>query len=315
MEAYGPVPSRRLGQSLGINHIPPKVCSYSCVYCQLGDTINVQVERRKFYEPEEVARKIEAKVENARSKGEDIDYLSFVPDGEPTLDMNLGEEIELIRPLEMDIAVITNASLIWCEDVREDLSKADWVSLKVDAVDKDTWREVNRPHDSLEIEKILEGIRTFAGDFEGTLATETMLIDGVNDSDKNIREVFDFLSELDPDEAYISIPTRPPAKEWAGPASEQIINRAYQIFSEDLRKVEHLIGYEGSTFAFTGDVEEDLLNITAVHPMREEGVRELLRKADSNWDLVERLIERGELIEAEYQENKYYMRKLPGRSD
>ncbi len=156
-------------------------------------------------------------------------------------------------------------------------------------------------------------MKTFSGDFEGTLATETMLIDGVNDSDENILQISDFLTELDPDEAYVSVPTRPPAEKWVGPANEQVINKAYQIFGEDLEKVEHLIGYEGSKFAFTGNVEEDLLNITSVHPMREEGVEELLEKSDSDWDVIEKLIHEGELIETEYQGNKYYMRKLSGR--
>jgi len=92
-----------------------------------------------------VARKVEKKFSDAREKCEDIDYLSFVPDGEPTLDANLGDEIDLIKSLGVDIAVITNASLIWREDVREDLSKSDWVSIKVDSVDEETWRKVDRP--------------------------------------------------------------------------------------------------------------------------------------------------------------------------
>lgn len=312
MEAYGPVPSRRLGHSLGINNIPPKICSYSCVYCQLGKTIEMQVDRKDFYEIEEVVERVKKKVEEAGKKNEAIDYLSFVPDGEPTLDINLGEEIELLEPLGIKTAVITNASLLWREDVREDLSKSDWVSLKVDALSEDIWRKINRPHGSLELENILDGIKEFAGTFEGELATETMLVQGVNDEEGEIRKIADFLVGLNPDEAYVSIPTRPPAEEWAVPANEEFINRAYQIFSEKLGRVEYLIGYEGSTFAFTGNVEEDLLGITAVHPMREEGVDEFLSKANSDWNVVDKLIEEGKLLEAEYEGNKFYMRKLPG---
>jgi len=125
MIAFGPVPSRRLGRSLGVNNIPPKVCTYSCVYCQVGRTIRMQVERRVFYGPEEILQAARDKVERARESGEPIDYLTFVPDGEPTLDVNLGREIELLRSLGIKIAVITNASLIWREDVREALMKAD----------------------------------------------------------------------------------------------------------------------------------------------------------------------------------------------
>jgi len=112
MIAFGPVPSRRLGRSLGINNIPPKICTYSCIYCQLGRTIKMQVEREGFYEPEQILDSVRDKVERARESEESIDYLTFVPDGEPTLDVNLGCEIELLEPLGLKTAVITNGSLI-----------------------------------------------------------------------------------------------------------------------------------------------------------------------------------------------------------
>ncbi len=124
MITFGPVPSRRLGRSLGINNIPPKICTYSCVYCQLGRTIKMQADRRAFYETEKVFQDVKNKVEKAKGKGETIDYLTFVPDGEPTLDINLGREIELLRPLGIKVAVISNSSLIWREDVIADFDQA-----------------------------------------------------------------------------------------------------------------------------------------------------------------------------------------------
>jgi wyosine [tRNA(Phe)-imidazoG37] synthetase (radical SAM superfamily) len=126
MIAFGPVPSRRLGRSLGINNIPPKVCTYSCVYCQVGKTTRMQVDRMPFYDPEAVCRDVRRQIADARRKGEAIDYLTFVPDGEPTLDVNLGNEIELLKSLGLKIAVITNGALAWRKDVRADLAKADW---------------------------------------------------------------------------------------------------------------------------------------------------------------------------------------------
>jgi len=310
MKAYGPVPSRRLGKSLGINNIPPKVCSYSCVYCQLGTTIRTYIERREFYEIEAIIKDVNRKVKEAKKNKEFIDYLSFVPDGEPTLDINLGREIELLRSLRIKIAVITNASLIWREDVRDDLLGADWVSLKIDAISEKIWHRINRPHRSLRLEKILDGMLEFARVFGGELTTETMLIRGINDNDREIGEIADFLSELKPDRAYISIPTRPPARRDIMPASEEKINMAYQILSNKLSNVEYLIGYEGNAFAFTGDVEEDLLGITSVHPMREEAVREFLSKTRSDWSIIERLIEENKLIETEYGGKRFYMRRL-----
>ena len=122
MIAFGPVPSRRLGHSLGINNIPAKTCSYSCVYCQLGNTIKMQVDRQAFYKPELIFEEVNEKVDKAESKGEPIDYLTFVPDGEPTLDIAIGEEIALLKTLGIKIAILTNTSLISQEDMREDLA-------------------------------------------------------------------------------------------------------------------------------------------------------------------------------------------------
>jgi len=308
--AYGPVPSRRLGRSLGINHVPPKVCSYSCVYCQLGRTSNMRSERSTFYPPEDVYKDVEEQVIRAQRKKEGIDYLTFVPDGEPTLDINLGKEIQLLKTLGMKIAVISNASLMWREDVRSDLLSADWVSLKVDAVTEAMWKRINRPHASLDLKAVLEGMEEFSKIFKGELTTETMVISGFNDGIEEVENISEFLALLNPDKSYLAIPTRPPAERWVRPANEEALNMAYQVFQKKLNVVEYLIGYEGSAFAYTGNVEDDILSITSVHPMREEGVTELLSKADSNWDTVNRLIEEEKLVEIEYMGKKFYLRKL-----
>ena len=128
--AFGPVPSRRLGKSLGINNIPAKTCSYSCVYCQLGKTVTMTMGRQAFYRPEDIFKEVKRKVDEAALRNERIDYLTFVPDGEPTLDLNLGEEISLFKQTGIPIAVLTNASLIWRNDVRKDLMESNLVSLK-----------------------------------------------------------------------------------------------------------------------------------------------------------------------------------------
>ncbi|ASJ04132.1 radical SAM protein [Thermococcus barossii] len=313
MIAFGPVPSRRLGKSLGVNNIPDKVCSYACVYCQIGRTLRMEVERRPFYEPEFIFEEVSKKVEEARMKDERIDYITFVPDGEPTLDLNLSREVEMLKNLGIPLAILTNSSLIWREDVREELFDFDFVSLKLDAMTESLWRRIDRPHKSLSLERILDGMLEFRDDFDGTIVTETMLINV--DYGDELERIADFLAELKPDKAYIAVPTRPPAEKWVEPAKEDLINLAYQLFSERLGedRVEYLIGYEGNAFASTGNVEEDLLSITAVHPMREEAVEELLRKAGAGWETVERLIREGKLIELEYGGKRFYMRALPSR--
>lgn len=272
MLTFGPVPSRRLGRSLGINNIPPKVCSYSCVYCQVGRTTEMCCQRRGFYGPQQILSDVQAAVDKAHARGEPIDYLTFVPDGEPTRDANLGDEIDALRSLHCKIAVITNASLLWRDDVRADLAKADWVSLKVDSVQDDIWRRISRPHGALQLPVVLRGMQTFAQAYGGELVTETMLVRGVNDAPEHVQAIGGFLAQLRPARAYLGIPTKPPAEAWVHAPDEETVNRCYQLVSTHVNRVEYLIGYEGNAFASTGDLEEDLLAITAVHPMRAEAV-------------------------------------------
>ena len=310
MIAFGPVPSRRLGRSLGVNNIPLKNCTFSCIYCQVGNTGKIQIERKEFYRPERVAQEVEEKVKRAGEQGEIIDYLAFVPDGEPTLDIHLGNEIDLLRPLGVKIGVISNSSLIWREDVRKDLMKADWVSLKVDSVDNKIWRRINRPHHDLRLSVIQEGMLQFAGEYTGELVTETMLVENVNDGKANLEGVAGFLSRLRPSKAYLSIPTRPPAEKRVHPPGEEVLNTAFQIISEQIKKTECLFGYEGNEFSRTGNVEEDLLSILAVHPMREEAVRKFLTRAGKDWSLVKKLINHNLLLETEYEGQKFFIRRL-----
>jgi len=270
----------------------------------------MQINREEFYKIEEIVQSVEKQVKEAQKRGEHIDYLTFVPDGEPTLDCNIGKEIELLKSLHIKIAVITNATLLWREDVRNEVSQADWVSVKIDAVSPDIWRKIDRPHKTLQHDKMLEGILKFSNSFDGELATETMLINDLNDTTDEFEKIARFISELKPSKSYLSIPTRPPAEKRVKSASEHSITEAYQIFRDHGIDTEYLIGYEGNAFAFTGNVEEDILSITSVHPIRKEGMDELLTKAQADWSIIERLMREEKLIETNYKGNKFYMRKL-----
>ena len=307
MIVYGPVPSRRLGRSLGVNHVPPKTCTYSCVYCQLGRTNTMISDRRRFYDPNHIVELVEK-----RLKKKDVDYVTFVPDGEPTLDINLGKMVKGVNQLGINTAVICNASLLWMEDVRNDLEYADWVSIKTDAITENIWKKIDRPHGKLKHTDVIEGMLTFSETYKGTLSTETMLVNNLNDGEEP-RKVAKFLKNIDPDISYVAIPTRPPAEKWVKPVDEATVNQTYQVFSKELRDVEYLIGYEGNAFASTGNFEEDILSITSVHPMREDGVKDLIRNDEANWEDVERLIDSNKLVELSYLDNLFYMRKISSR--
>ena len=309
MIAFGPVPSRRLGHSIGINNIPPKVCSYTCVYCQLGKAIKVQSQRQAFYSTAEVVKATSELLGNLE-KNTPVDYLTLVPDGEPTLDINLRQTITELKKLGYPVAVITNSSLLWDEKVREDLDEADWVSTKLDGGDEKTWKSVNAPHRHLDFDQMVEGLKAFSHSYQGLHVTETMLIDCYNDMQENIEHISAIMKSLKVDTAYVSIPTRPPAAKKIKPAGEQAIVAAYDEFSKVVPKVEYLIGYEGNDFGYTGNLEEDILNITAVHPMREDAVEEFLAKANAGWERIDELLKKGLLKKTEYSHHRFYSRKL-----
>jgi wyosine [tRNA(Phe)-imidazoG37] synthetase (radical SAM superfamily) len=157
----------------------------------------------------------------------------------------------------------------------------------------------------------LEGISEFARVFKGELTTETMLSQGFNDRAGEIENISAFVAGLKPNKNYISVPIRPPAEMKVHPPDEHFLNLAHQIFSEKLIDTELLIGYEENAFAFTGNVEEDLLGIMSVHPMREDAVYRFLKKAKAEPSTVSRLVKRGKLVETQYREWTFYVRKLP----
>lgn len=267
-------------------------------------------ERQAFYDPQDIFRLTRERVAEIRNAEGRIDFMTFVSDGEPTLDINLEEEIGLLKQIGIPIAVITNSSLVWQQEVRNALMEADCVSLKFDTIEETVWRRINRPHDTLQLASILEGTLEFARSFRGKLITETMLINDINDAAQNIREVADFLSLIQPSVAYLSIPTRPPAERWARPPNKEIIVRAYQLLKEKVECVELLVGYEGNDFASTRDTAEgSILSIAAVHPIRDDAMKTLLGKTGANWGLIRRMIMHDQLMETEYRGHKFYLRK------
>lgn len=307
---FGPIPSRRLGRSMGINNIPPKVCSYSCIYCQIGVTNSMSITRKGFYLPDEIFNVVSEKINKLQQAGEQIDYLTFVPDGEPTLDINLGKTIELLKPLGIKIAVITNSSLLWDEEVRKDLMKADWVSVKIDTVNKKIWHKIDRPNGMLELQEIISGIKTFASSFKGMLVTETMLVKGINDDVDSLQRTAQLIKKINPVTAYILVPTRPPAEKFVEPPSEENFNLTYQIFRDFINEVELLAYNEGTNFSYSSDAEKELLSILAVHPMRKDAIETFLSKADSDWDLIENLINLNVLKEVSYSGYKYFVKNI-----
>lgn len=208
---YGPVPSRRLGLSLGVDVLPFKTCTIDCIYCQLGRTSNLAVERNSFLPREEILAEV-VKVAAQTNP----DYITFSGSGEPTLNSDIGWLIREIKSKSgRPVAVLTNSSLLWMPDVRDEIKPADLVVPSLDAGTEEVWRKVNRPHPDLEFDKIIEGLVTFSQDYQGQLWVEILLVKGMNDSAGHVKALNRILARMRFDKVQLNTVVRPPSEESA----------------------------------------------------------------------------------------------------
>jgi wyosine [tRNA(Phe)-imidazoG37] synthetase (radical SAM superfamily) len=313
--AFGPVPSRRLGRSLGIVNVPSRTCTYDCIYCQLGQTTNMTLNKQPWYDVDTIIESIAGKKAQVRNLGKLIDYVTYVPNGEPTLDVNLEVEIRILRSIGIPTAIFTNASLIDRADVQQALQRFDRIIVKVDAIDEEIWRKINRPHEDLELGAILDGLSEFSRRYQGNLETTTMLVAGVNDSTEELERLATFIEQLNPSRAILSVPTRPPCENWVRIPAEKSLTRAYAIFTNHIKDVELLAGYEGDEFVLSSDVVGNLLAIVSVHPMRKSAVKAFIGKAGGHWGQIEKLVESGELVVVPYEGETYYLRRQKNKGE
>jgi wyosine [tRNA(Phe)-imidazoG37] synthetase (radical SAM superfamily) len=219
---YGPVASRRLGLSLGVDIIPFKTCTLDCLYCQLGSTARTTVRRRRWVPPDEVLAQIKAAVDS----GQRIDAITFSGSGEPTLSRDIGRLIRAVKAMtRIPVVVLTNATLLSRKDVRRDLAAADVVVPSLDAVTSPAFRRVNRPHPSLGVRRIIDGLVRFRGEFPGELRLEIMLVKGVNDSPAHIRALKTAIARIRPDRIELNTVVRPPADRGAKPLAPPALAR------------------------------------------------------------------------------------------
>lgn len=269
----------------------------------------MEITRREFYPVAQIVNEVEQAINRAAERGRAIDFLTLVPDGEPTLDLHLGDLIRELKKFLIPVAVISNASLIDQPDVQDDLMSADWVSLKVDSLEEDTWRMLNRPHHRLSLIGILNGMLSFRQKFMGELVTETMLVSGINDRADSIRALSSFLEELRPFKSYLSIPTRPPLEPWVRPPEAEALQELLEIIEKRHHFFDLLFESEVDDFVSTGNLAEDVLGITAVHPLRESALRKLIAEANGDWNLIESLIMSGQLFRLTYRGTHFYTRR------
>jgi wyosine [tRNA(Phe)-imidazoG37] synthetase (radical SAM superfamily) len=239
---------------------------------------------------EDLVRAVGIRVAECRGDGQGIDYITLVPDGEPTLDLRLAPEIRRLKTFGIPVAVITNGSLLGDPKVRSALAEADVVSVKVDAVDPRTWRRINRPGKQLRLPAILEGLELFARSFSGETWTETMLVGGINDHAEGVEQIACFLERIEPARAYVAVPTRPPAVAGVVPPPARAVSEAHEVFRRRFARVELLASPEEGTFGHGADPKGDLLAILAVHPMSEAAARGYLEEAGTDPAILDELL-------------------------
>lgn len=267
---FGPVPSRRLGRSLGVDPIPFKTCNWNCVYCQLGRTFPLTVERREYVPAAEVVA--EAREALAR---QGADYVTFVGSGEPTLHSRLGWMLRELRdPAGPPLAVVTNGSLLHLPQVREELMAADVVLPTLDAGSELLYRRLNRPHRSLGFAEFVEGLATFSRGYPGRLCVEVMLVAGRNDDDEALADLATALAQVGPDEVHLNVPVRPPVEPWVQPPTHERLERARQV----LGAVAHVLAPPDEDVAtlLYEDPAEAVQALVQRHPMDAPELRRVL---------------------------------------
>ncbi len=223
---YGPVPSRRLGRSLGVDLVPLKTCTYDCIYCQLGRTTDKTVRRQRWADPAAIVAEVAARLHTRP------DIITIAGSGEPTLDTGIGEVIEGIRRIaQIPVAVLTNSSLLGSPAVRRDLAEADIVIPSLDASDEETFARVNRPHRTLRFADVVAGMATFREEYRGEIWLEVLLLDGITATAAHTARLVDIAARLAPDRIQLNTAVRPPAEASARPVASARFEELARLFT------------------------------------------------------------------------------------
>ncbi|MGA7875166.1 MAG: radical SAM protein [Desulfoferrobacter sp.] len=243
---FGPVPSRRLGRSLGIDVIPYKTCSFDCVYCESGHTTHLTVKRQAFVMPDLVLQEL---TDYFRKYPQGAEVITFSSAGEPTLYKPLGELLRKIKKQlpSLPLVVLTNGSLLWDPEVRKDLMVADRVVPSLDAATIEVFERINAPHPSLELSTIKEGLSAFRKDYRGQFYLEVLLVSGYNDQPQHLRQLRRFIEQLNPDQVELNTVVRPPAESTVSGLTDERMKSVLKFFPEHRT---HIVGhYDGCSQA------------------------------------------------------------------
>jgi wyosine [tRNA(Phe)-imidazoG37] synthetase (radical SAM superfamily) len=272
---FGPLPSRRLGQSLGVDPLPLKVCNWNCVYCQLGRTTPLSNTRGEYFPRADILAEIRSAL--AAHKPGAIDWVTFVGSGETTLHSGIGWLLRQVKDLtDIPVAVITNGSLLHVPEVRQELLVADVVMPSFDAGSEVLYRRINRPWPGLGFTLLLDGLIAFRNEYRGRLWVEVMLMRGLNDSESALQDIAGALRRIRPDQVHVNLPSRPPAEPTVELPDDEGLKRATEILGGLAQIVHPSRG--GFDLSLCEHAAEAVIAIISRHPMREEELRRTLER-------------------------------------
>jgi len=230
---YGPVFSRRLGKSLGLSLTPYKVCSFDCLYCQLGRTTEVTLEKKGYIPIEEILDELKSWLLYHTQEVPELKYITFSGSGEPTLNINIGKLIQEIKKITpVPIAVITNASLLSDSSVRQAILPADLIVPSLDAVTMSVFQRIDRPHPDIKIEDVINGLIELRKEFKKEIWLEIMLVSGVNDDIRQIRKFQEVIEKIKPDKIQLNSPVRTTADADIFPVDKKKLERIKEELGE-----------------------------------------------------------------------------------
>lgn len=272
---YGPVASKRLGRSLGIDPVPLKTCNWNCVYCQLGRTHPYHTEREVFYPVSILLDEFDHALHQLQP--ESIDYVTLVGSGETLLYARIGELIHGIKErCQFPVAVITNGSLLYRPEVRSELAEADVILPSLDAANEALYKKINRPLPFYTLALQLEGLSALHNEFAGKIWIEVMLVRGLNDSEEALHGLASVFELLKPDQVHLNVPARPPVEPWVQPPDEESLMRAIAILGKSARVLHP--AEDSALNPIYEDAESAILGITQRHPMTREELERTLRR-------------------------------------
>ena len=227
---YGPVPSRRLGLSLGIDLIPYKICSFNCIYCECGETTKL-TKKRKEFKPVDL---IIEELDNYLSTKPELDYITFSGSGEPTLYKHIGKIIEFLKNKypEYDLALLTNSSLLTDQQVRKEIKKLDLIVPSLDSVIEKNFQKINRPHKDIKLVEIIDSLIEFKKEFDGKMYLEVFIVPGVNDTLEEFKKLNKIIGKINPDRVQLNTLDRPGVVDWIEPVSEETLKKAAEIIGK-----------------------------------------------------------------------------------